>query len=53
VTSPNNIANGVKFQREVTFALKKESVRVTSPDNIANGVRVQREVTVGYKIESS
>jgi hypothetical protein len=46
VTSPDNIANDVRIQREVTVALKKESVKVTSLENIAKGVRLQREVTV-------
>jgi hypothetical protein len=43
VTSPENIANGQGFHREVTVAQKNESVRVTSPDNTANGVKVQKD----------
>jgi hypothetical protein len=50
VTSPENITNGVRVQREVTVAFKISSVRVTSPDNITNGVRVQREVIDALKI---
>jgi hypothetical protein len=42
---PDNIANGVRFQREVSVALIIESVRVTSPENITNGVKVQSNVT--------
>jgi hypothetical protein len=42
VTSLDNIANGVRVQREITVALKKELIRVTSPDNTANGVKVQK-----------
>jgi hypothetical protein len=31
VTSPENIANGVRVQKEVTVALKKDIIRMTSP----------------------
>jgi hypothetical protein len=34
-------ANGVRVQREVTVAIKIESIRVILPGNIENGVRVQ------------
>jgi hypothetical protein len=33
VTSPDNIANGVRLKRKVTVALQIESVRVTSSEN--------------------
>jgi hypothetical protein len=40
VTSPDDMANGIKFKREVTVALQMESARVISPENIANCVRI-------------
>jgi hypothetical protein len=48
MTSRENIAYGVRVQRELTVALKIESVRMTSHENIANGVR---EATVANKKE--
>jgi hypothetical protein len=40
------------MKREVTIALKIESVRVTSPYDIANGIKIKREVIVALQIES-
>jgi hypothetical protein len=48
VTSPDNVANGMWVQKEVTFAIKK-LIKVTSLDNVANGIRVQSEVTFALK----
>jgi hypothetical protein len=40
------------LRKEVTVALKIDSVTVISPDNIANGLKVQREMTVSLKLVS-
>jgi hypothetical protein len=42
VTSPENIANGVRIQRGLLLRSKK-FIREIFPDNIANIVRVEKE----------
>jgi hypothetical protein len=40
VTSPDDIANGVKVQKGGYCCAKKYAVRVISPENIENGARL-------------